>query len=92
MGKPRPVKEGAKWRLKVDVAGGSSHSVHVQLPDRDVLNNSYVRYLARQLLVDENDLDDVLENWTADQLQKHLENQDPDALRSRIFGIKKSRS
>jgi hypothetical protein len=88
MGKPRSVKEGAKWRLKLDVSGGSAHSVHIQLPDRDVLNNSYVRYIAQQLLVDENDLDDVLESWTPDQLQKHLEKQDLDALRSGIFGIK----
>ena len=88
MGKPRSVKEGAKWRLKLDVAGGSAHSVHIQLPDRDVLNNSYLRYIAQQLLVDENDLEEVLENWTPGQLQEHLEKQDPEALRAGIFGIK----
>jgi hypothetical protein len=88
MGKPRPVKEGDKWRLKIDAVDGDAHSVHIQLPDRDVLNGSYVRYVAQQLCVAEDELDGVLADWTPDQLCEHLQKQDAKELRSRVFGIK----
>jgi hypothetical protein len=88
MGKPRPVKEGDKWRLKIQRADGEAHSVHLQLPDRPVLNKSYVRYIASQLFVSVEELDKVLSDWTPERLCAHLEQQDPDALRAQVFGIK----
>jgi hypothetical protein len=89
MGKPRPVKEGDKWRLKIETGNGQAHSVHIQLPDRNVLNKSYVRYVACQLMVEVDQLDDVLADWTPEQLREHLEAQDPEKLRAQVFGIKK---
>lgn len=89
MGKPRPVKEGAKWRMKIEAGDGDAHSVHIQLPDRDVLNGSYVRYVADQLFVEPDDLDSVLADWSPEQLRTHLESQDPEALRSKVFGKKR---
>ena len=88
MGKPRPVKEGDKWRLKIQAGDGGAHSVHIQLPDRAQLNGSYIRYVAEQLFVEVDDLDSVLADWSPDQLREHLESQGPDALRSNVFGKK----
>lgn len=89
MGKPRPVKEGDKWRLKIEAGDGEAHSVHIQLPDRPELNGSYVRYIADQLMIDLADLDAVLADWTQEQLCEHLEAQDSEELRARVFGMRR---
>jgi len=88
MGKPRPVKEGDKWRLKIEAGDGNAHSVHIQLPDRPQLNGSYLRYVAELLFVALDELDSVLADWSPDQLREHLEGQDAAALRAQVFGKK----
>jgi hypothetical protein len=88
MGAPRPVNEGSKWRLRIDARDGNPHTVHVQLPDRGVLNDSYVRYVAGQLFVEVEELDAVLDGWTPEQLREHLEAQDPEELRAKVFGMR----
>lgn len=90
MGTPRPVREGSKWRMKIQARDGNPHSVHVQLPDRRELNDSYCRYVAQQLFVALEDLDAVLNNWEADALRQHLEKQDPADVRARVFSMRGS--
>lgn len=87
IGTPRNVNHGKSWRLPI-VAGGQRHSIHIQIPDRDDLGSGYESYLAEQLFVTVAELDDVLENWDHDQLVKHLEQQPPEELKRRVFGIK----
>lgn len=59
------------------------------MPDRKELNDGYIKYIADQLHIEVGRLDDLLGNWSPEDLQKHLESQPPEKLRQQVFGIKK---
>lgn len=75
------------YRLPIDHKSGK-HTVVVQIPDRKELNGSYMRYIADQLCVRHDQVNEVLDDWSQEKLVKHLKKQSAERLRRGIFGIK----
>ncbi len=81
---PRKATHGELFCLEVTSSDGRPHAVTVQVdthrkvPSKRVLND-----LADRLRVPRQQIDEVLDGWTPEQLRKHLSSLTHEQLRSR---------
>lgn len=79
---PRKVADGLRYRVPCTTADGHRHSVTFQVDTHVKEVRPYVAsQIARTLKVPVGQLEDVLENWTTADLQKHLSTFTKDELR-----------
>ena len=81
---PRKVTHGELFRVVVESSDGQQHAVTVQVDThRKVPSVAALNDLADRIRVPRESIDDVLSNWTPEQLSEHLATLTKAQLRSR---------